>query len=350
MDNQLSQLDPNQPSPTAPVGGVGQSRTKNIQAHLPQAQADIQALIAQVKNAVIGQTSVIEKIVVCMLAGGHVLLEGVPGLGKTLLVKAIATAMTGQYSRIQFTPDLMPSDITGHTLYDMQTGQWKVRKGAVFCNLLLADEINRAPAKTQSALLEVMQEQQVTIEGTSYPMPQPFTCIATQNPIEQEGTYPLPEAQLDRFLMNVYMDYPSELEEKTMLIEMVSGQIGDKLNLSNVQAVMTPQRLAQLQLLTAHVRMDERIIQYALDIVRLSRGFMGIDFGAGSRAGMALLRCGRAKALMAGRDYVVPDDIRQVTPDVLRHRITMTADYQIDGYRIEQVIENLLNSVNAPRQ
>lgn len=324
--------------------------TKNIQPHLANAQADIQSLLQQVQQAVIGQKQTIEKIIICMLAGGHVLLEGVPGLGKTLLVKAVAKAMTGQYSRIQFTPDLMPSDITGHTLYDMQTGQWKVRQGAVFCHLLLADEINRAPAKTQSALLEVMQEQQVTIEGKSYPMPQPFTCIATQNPIEQEGTYPLPEAQLDRFLMNVFMDYPSEQEEKQMLVYVMAGQIGDKLDLSKVQAVISPQRLAQLQLLTAHVRLDDRIIQYALDIVRLSRNFAGIEMGAGSRAGMALLRCGRAKALMSGRDYVIPDDIRLVTPDVLRHRISMTADYQIDGYRIEQVIDSLLGAVSAPRQ
>ena len=324
--------------------------TKNIQPYLAQAQTDITNLINQVQYAVIGQTAIIEKLVICMLAGGHVLLEGVPGLGKTLLVKAVAKAMTGDYSRIQFTPDMMPSDITGHTLYDMQTGQWKVRKGPVFCNLLLADEINRAPAKTQSALLEVMQEQQVTIEGQSHAMPQPFVCIATQNPIEQEGTYPLPEAQLDRFLMNLYMDYPSEAEEKAMLQQVMTGQIGDKLDLSHVTAVLSPQRLAQLQILTAHVKLDERIIQYALDIVRTSRKFAGIEYGAGSRAGMALLRAGRAKAIMAGRDFVIPDDIRLVASDILRHRLTLTADYQIDGYRIEQVIDGLINTVPAPRQ
>ncbi len=325
-------------------------QTKNIQPYLAQAQTDIQSLIQQIQKAVIGQKNIIENLIICMLAGGHVLLEGVPGLGKTLLVKTIAKAMTGKYSRIQFTPDLMPSDITGHTLYDMQTGQWKVRQGAIFCNLLLADEINRAPAKTQSALLEVMQEQQVTIEGQSYPMPYPFICIATQNPIEQEGTYPLPEAQLDRFLMNLYMDYPSEQEEKAMLIQVMTGHIGDKLDLSQVQPILTPQRLAQLQQLTANVKIDDRIIQYALNIVRLSRNFTGIEFGAGSRAGMALLRAGRAKAILEGRDFVIPEDIRQITPSVLRHRLTLTADYQIDGYQIEQVIDSLLKAVSAPRQ
>ncbi len=325
-------------------------QTKNIQPYLAQAQTDIQSLIQQIQKAVIGQKNIIENLIICMLAGGHVLLEGVPGLGKTLLVKTIAKAMTGKYSRIQFTPDLMPSDITGHTLYDMQTGQWKVRQGAIFCNLLLADEINRAPAKTQSALLEVMQEQQVTIEGQSYPMPYPFICIATQNPIEQEGTYPLPEAQLDRFLMNLYMDYPSEQEEKAMLIQVMTGHIGDKLDLSQVQPILTPQRLAQLQQLTANVKIDDRIIQYSLNIVRLSRNFTGIEFGAGSRAGMALLRAGRAKAILEGRDFVIPEDIRQITPSVLRHRLTLTADYQIDGYQIEQVIDSLLKAVSAPRQ
>lgn len=325
-------------------------QTKNIQPYLAQAQTDIQSLIQQIQKAVIGQKNIIENLIICMLAGGHVLLEGVPGLGKTLLVKTIAKAMTGKYSRIQFTPDLMPSDITGHTLYDMQTGQWKVRQGAIFCNLLLADEINRAPAKTQSALLEVMQEQQVTIEGQSYPIPYPFICIATQNPIEQEGTYPLPEAQLDRFLMNLYMDYPSEQEEKAMLIQVMTGHIGDKLDLSQVQPILTPQRLAQLQQLTANVKIDDRIIQYALNIVRLSRNFTGIEFGAGSRAGMALLRAGRAKAILEGRDFVIPEDIRQITPSVLRHRLTLTADYQIDGYQIEQVIDSLLKAVSAPRQ
>lgn len=322
---------------------------KNIAPLVPMANAEINALIGEVQKAVIGQTDIIKKLIICLLAGGHVLLEGVPGLGKTLLVKALASAVSGEFGRIQFTPDLMPSDVTGHTLYDMQTGQWKTRKGAIFCHLLLADEINRAPAKTQSALLEAMQEGQVTIEGRTHALPRPFICVATQNPVEQEGTYPLPEAQLDRFLMNLYMDYPSADDEKRLLTQLITGRVGDSLDLSAVSKVMTPERLAQLQLITAHVRVDERVVQYALDIVRLSREFAGIDMGAGVRAGMALLRCAKASALMNGRDYATPDDVRYVAVDVLRHRVALTADFVIDGYGVGQVIEQLLTAVSAPR-
>lgn len=322
---------------------------KNISQFVPDAHQEITKLIDEIQKAVIGQTDIIKKLIISLLAGGHVLLEGVPGLGKTLMVKALAQALTGNFGRIQFTPDLMPSDVTGHTLYDMQTGQWKTRKGAVFCHLLLADEINRAPAKTQSALLEAMQEGQVTIEGQTHVLPKPFICVATQNPVEQEGTYPLPEAQLDRFLMNLFMDYPTAEEEKRLLSELIVGRVGDKLDLSKVNPVMSPERLAQLQLITAHITVDDRVVQYALDIVRKSREFSGIDMGAGVRAGMALLRAAKACALMNNRDYTVPDDVRYVAKDVLRHRISLTADFTIDGYQINQVIEQLLSVINAPR-
>lgn len=322
---------------------------KNISQFVPDAHQEITKLIDEIQKAVIGQTDIIKKLIISLLAGGHVLLEGVPGLGKTLMVKALAQALTGNFGRIQFTPDLMPSDVTGHTLYDMQTGQWKTRKGAVFCHLLLADEINRAPAKTQSALLEAMQEGQVTIEGQTHVLPKPFICVATQNPVEQEGTYPLPEAQLDRFLMNLFMDYPTAEEEKRLLSELIVGRVGDKLDLSKVNPVMSPERLAQLQLITAHITVDDRAVQYALDIVRKSREFSGIDMGAGVRAGMALLRAAKACALMNNRDYTVPDDVRYVAKDVLRHRISLTADFTIDGYQINQVIEQLLSAINAPR-
>lgn len=321
----------------------------SLDNYVQTAKPDLDNLKSAIKNAVIGQDQVIDKLLICLLAGGHILLEGVPGLGKTLLVKALAQAMTGKFGRIQFTPDLMPSDVVGHTLYDMQTGQWKTRKGAVFCHLLLADEINRAPAKTQSALLEVMQEGQVTIEGTTHAMPKPFICVATQNPIEQEGTYPLPEAQLDRFLMNIFMDYPSEQDEKTMLIAQTTGKVGDQLDLSKVPQVISPERLAELQKITAHIRVDERVVDYALQIVRGSRHFTGIEMGAGSRAGMALIRAAKGSALMAGRAFVTPDDIRTVATDVLRHRIRLSSDFMIDGYRVDEVIANLLTSVVAPR-
>ncbi len=315
-----------------------------------QASQQSQQLQNAVAQAVIGQREVIHQLTVCILSGGHALVEGLPGLGKTLMVKAFAQAISGKYHRVQFTPDLMPADITGHTLYDMQNGEWKVRKGPVFCNLLLADEINRASAKTQSALLEVMQEQQVTIEGTTYEVDAPFITIATQNPLEQEGTYPLPEAQLDRFLFNILIDYPSEAEEGQMLKTVLHGNIGASLNLSAVPQVMTPDTLIKLQQLTAHVALDDKVVNYALQIVRQTRHHQGIADGAGPRGGIAILRAARTEAMMNARGYVIPDDVVKVATPVLRHRLRLSADYQIEGIAIDQVIEQLLQSVPAPRQ
>ncbi len=315
-----------------------------------QASQQTQQLQNAVAQAVIGQKDIIHQVTLCLLTGGHALIEGLPGLGKTLMVKAFAQAISGSYHRVQFTPDLMPADITGHTLYDMKTSEWKVRKGTIFCNLLLADEINRASAKTQSALLEVMQEQQVTIEGTTYPVEEPFITIATQNPLEQEGTYPLPEAQLDRFLLNILIDYPSEQEELQMLQTVLHENIGASLNLSAVPKVMSPQNLLKLQKLTALVKLDKKVVNYALQIVRQSRHHHGISAGAGPRGGIALLRASRAEALINARSYVIPDDIIKVAKPVLRHRLRLSADYQIEGIAIEQVIEQLLQSVPAPRE
>lgn len=311
-------------------------------------QAD--ALMDAVGRGVIGQREIIEQLCICLIAGGHALIEGLPGLGKTLMVKAYAKAIGGRYHRVQFTPDLMPADITGHTLYDMQTSEWKVRRGPVFCNLLLADEINRASAKTQAALLEVMQEQQVTIEGTTYDVADPFITIATQNPLDHEGTYPLPEAQLDRFLFNILIDYPHEADEALMLKTVLSGNIGATLNLSAVPQVMNLERLIQLQQLAALVHIDDRVASYALQITRMTRQHQGIATGAGPRGGIALLRAGRAKALINGRHYVTPDDIIAVATPVLRHRITLSADYQIEGVQSEHVINQVVSSIAAPRQ
>lgn len=316
--------------------------------YLPKAQADIQALKQSIQSVVLGQSLVIDKLIVCLLAGGHVLLEGVPGLGKTLMVKALAASLSCQFGRIQFTPDVMPSDVVGHTMYDMKTGEWQTRFGAVFCQILLADELNRASPKTQSALLEVMQERQATIEGKTHPLPAPFLCIATQNPWEQEGTYPLPEAQLDRFLMNIVMDYPSYDQEKQMLIAQTQGKVDEPSNLALI-STMSAERLLTLQRLASYVQIEERVLDYILDIVRQSRNFAGIQEGAGSRAALALVRGAKALALKEGRAYVVPDDVAFLVKDVLRHRVHLSQDMLVDNLSKETVLDNLLSSIAAPR-
>lgn len=302
-----------------------------------------------VGRSVIGQRQVIRETIIALLSAGHVLIEGVPGLGKTLLVRSIAAAVGGQFNRVQFTPDLMPSDISGHIMFDMKADSFRVRKGPVFCNFLLADEINRAPAKTQSALLEVMQEQQVTIEGQSFQLDSPFLVLATQNPIEQEGTYPLPQAQLDRFLLKVYIDYPSESEEQQMVRQITDDAVGDKLDTSAVQQILKPENILQLQRYTASLTVDEQIIAYAIRIVRATREWNGIETGSGPRGSLALLRAARANAVLERRRFVTPDDIKAVAPAVLRHRMKLTADLEVEGYRPDNVLEDILQNVEAPR-
>ena len=316
---------------------------------IQQAHDKLNQLREQVSRAVIGQRSVIDQALICLTAAGHALVEGVPGLGKTLLVRAIAKAIGGKFSRVQFTPDLMPSDVTGHTMFDTQSQKWQIRRGPIFCNFLLADEINRAPAKTQSALLEVMQEQQVTIEGNSMPLKQPFLVLATQNPIEQEGTYPLPEAQLDRFLLNVKIDYPNQQEELAIVKQITHGSVGDKLDLSAVETVLTPEDIVNLQQTAANLKMDEQIIDYAVRIVAATRNWSGIEIGAGPRGSLALLRAARAHALLAGNHFVTPDDIKSIAITVLRHRLRLSADYEIEGYSTDRVLTDILENIEAPR-
>ena len=316
---------------------------------LREAHEDIRRLKAEIAHVIIGQTRVIEQALICLVAAGHALIEGVPGLGKTLLVKSIARAIKGRFRRVQFTPDLMPSDITGHTLYDIKSQQWLIRRGPVFCNFLLADEINRAPAKTQAALLEVMQEHQVTIEGKSYQPGQPFFVLATQNPIEQEGTYPLPEAQLDRFLLNIKIGYPNEEEERHMAQRLIGSRVGDKLDLSGVNPVLSPERITALQQRAAALEVDAQIVDYAVRIARATRSWNGIEIGAGPRGSMALLRAARAQALLAGRHFVTPDDIKNIAPAVLRHRLVLGADYEIEGYGPDHVLNDILQNLKAPR-
>ncbi len=314
------------------------------------AMALITRIQQEMSKALIGQLDVIRETLVALLAGGHVLIEGVPGLGKTLLVRTLAKTIRGQFARIQFTPDLMPADISGHVLFDMQNRSFNVRKGPVFTNLLLADEINRAPAKTQSALLEVMQEQQVTIEGASYPVPLPFMTLATQNPLEQEGTYPLPEAQLDRFLLKIFMDYPSLSEETHMVRLITEQQIGDRFNLSQVQPVATPEQILQIQHIAADLAVDQSVIDYAVRITRATRQWQGLRFGAGPRGSIALIRAARAYALLNGRDFVQPDDIKHVALPVLRHRVSLAPEMELEGYHTDHLIKQVLEKTEAPRQ
>ncbi len=310
----------------------------------------VDAAREQVAQAFVGQPEILEQILVALLSGGHVLVEGVPGLGKTLLVRALATALDCSFARVQFTPDLMPSDISGHAFYDPKSEEFRIRRGPVFTNLLLADEINRAPAKTQAALLESMQEGQVTIEGRSYALSPPFLVIATQNPIEQEGTYPLPEAQLDRFLLKILMDYPEHEDEVRMVGNVSSGRNASDFDLSRVLRVIDRAQIAGMQLGTAQVTVDPVVLDYAVRVARATRSWPGIALGAGPRGSLALVRAARANAVLQGRDFTTPDDVRAVAKPALRHRLTLAPELQIEGQRIDQVLDGLLLKVEAPRR
>ena len=314
-----------------------------------QALAAVGAIRAEVAKALIGQHAIIDEVLIALLAGGHVLIEGVPGLGKTLLVRALAKTFKGRFARIQFTPDLMPADVTGHTLYDQATRQFTTRKGPVFTNLLLADEINRAPAKTQAALLEVMQEGQVTIEGTAHPLDPPFMVLATQNPIEQEGTYALPEAQLDRFLLKIRIDYPALEDEHALVRQVTTNQVGDRLNVDNVGALLERSAVMALQRYLAGLTVDPRVSDYAVRIARATRTWPGIAAGASPRGGISMVRAARGQAVISGRDFVTPDDVKAVALPALRHRVTLAPEVEIEGQGADAVLEALLQRVEAPR-
>ena len=330
-------------------GNTGAGANGGMAERVQQAGEIVRRVREEIKRVLVGQQDVVDQVLACLLAGGHVLIEGVPGLGKTLLVKALAKTFSGQFSRIQFTPDLMPADVMGHSIFDMKEQVFNIRKGPVFTNLLLADEINRAPAKTQSALLEVMQERQVTIEGNSYPLAAPFMVLATQNPLENEGTYPLPEAQLDRFLVNVRIDYPTEKEELAMLQLVTQNRVGDGLDVATVSTLISPETVGKLQQVVARLPVDDAVAAYAVRLTRATRDYPGIAIGAGPRGAIALIRVARATALMAGRDFVTPDDVKSACLPVLRHRIALAPEAELDGMTADHVLRTLIEQVPAPR-
>ncbi|MBV2134351.1 MoxR family ATPase [Pseudomonas sp. MAP12] len=323
--------------------------TEQAASQLQRATQLLQAVREELGRALIGQQAVIDDVLCALLAGGHVLIEGVPGLGKTLLVRALARCFGGQFARIQFTPDLMPSDVTGHAVYDLASEQFKLRRGPVFTNLLLADEINRAPAKTQAALLEVMQERQVTLEGNALAVPRPFMVLATQNPIEQEGTYPLPEAELDRFMLKLRMDYPQHDEELELVRQVTRSARSDMLEVAALRPLLRERDVPVLQKICAELPIDAQVLDYAVRLVRSTRDWPGLLFGAGPRASIALVRGARARALLRGGEFVTPDDIKACAPAVLRHRVRLAPELEIEGRDVDQVLAQLLGQVAAPR-
>ena len=332
--------------------GFTASDIQELNEKIQYQSAFVDRLREEVGKVIIGQHSMLDRLLIGLLTNGHILLEGVPGLAKTLTIKSLSQAVHGKFSRIQFTPDLLPADVIGTMIYNQQKNEFMVRKGPIFANFVLADEINRAPAKVQSALLEAMQERQVTIGEQSFKLDQPFLVLATQNPLEQEGTYPLPEAQQDRFLMKVIVDYPSKNEEQLILRQNVQG-----LKAPEVKQVVSDQEVLQAKDLVRDVYMDEKVENYILDIVfatrspekyKLEKMKLLIAYGGSPRASINMALASKAHAFLNKRGYVIPEDVRSIAKEVLRHRIGLTYEAEAENVRVEDVIDNVMKTIPVP--
>jgi MoxR-like ATPase len=320
-----------------------------MEEQLRQIHAMKHAVLAEVGRVIVGQEEAIEGLFIACLAQGHVLLEGVPGTAKTLMVRSLSAVLGLAFGRIQFTPDLMPSDITGTHIFDLKSGSFRLQKGPIFTELLLADEINRAPAKAQSALLEAMQERQVSIDGQRHPLGEFFTVFATQNPVEHEGTYPLPEAQLDRFLLKVQVGYPSADEEDTILARVSADAGANELSPAQLKALLTKQQIETAREVAARITVDDKVRGYIRDLMRATRATPMILLGAGPRAGVHLLVASRWAALLDGRPFVTPDDVQRMLHKVVCHRLVLAPEVELDGLSAHEVIDRIVAGVQVPR-
>ena len=338
-------LEPAAPAPEAPAD----AGTSGYIPALPLAELRDTAdrLRAEVQKVIVGQDKVLDLLLIALLSDGHVLIEGMPGLAKTLTAKLLARTVDTGFSRIQFTPDLMPSDVIGTSVFDPRTSTFEFKAGPIFSNIILIDEINRAPAKTQSALFESMEERQVTVDGHTYPLGTPFMVVATQNPIEHEGTYRLPEAQLDRFLFKVDIGYPTVDDEVALMLRSQEG--AQRLSVEHIRPVISPTELERARMLVRGVRCDEKLVRYIADIIHATRNDRALMLGASPRASLAILRSSKSAAAIQGRDFVVPEDIQLVLTPVLRHRILLTPEREMEGLRPDEVVAQFIAKVPVPR-
>ena len=348
-ESKPTQLSPETNTPTVNSEGVD---IKALNEKIQKESSFVDLLTMEMDKVIVGQKHMVERLLVGLLSDGHVLLEGVPGLAKTLAINTLATAVEAAFSRIQFTPDLLPADLVGTMIYSQKNEEFTIKKGPIFANFILADEINRAPAKVQSALLEAMQEKQVTIGDTTFPLPKPFLVLATQNPVEQEGTYPLPEAQVDRFMLKVVLDYPKKDEEKRI----IRGNLA-KGGMAKASAILTPADILKARETVREVYMDEKIEQYIVDIVFATRNPEDyslsklkdlITFGGSPRASISLALASKAYAFIKRRGYVIPEDVRAIAKDVLRHRIGLSYEAEAENVTTEDIINEILNAVEVP--